>query len=391
MTQLVPLRDIAYLNPGVSPTLKERPNTTVSFLPMSAVNEDGCLVAPEERPAAAVIRGYTAFQRGDVLLAKITPCMENGKAAYLLDLPHEHGFGSTEFHVLRPKENVDGRFLFYLIWNSNFRFVAKKNMTGSAGQKRVPVSFLNELNVLLPPKLEEQKRIAAILDKANAIRRKRRQAAELADEFLRSVFLDMFGDPVLNPNQYPMKKFGDGSVGKLERGKSTHRPRNDPDLLGGPYPFIQTGDVANSKGYIRTWNRAYSELGLKQSRMWSEGTLCITIAANIAKTGILKFDACFPDSIVGFTPAAKITAEYVQFWMSFLQKTLEAQAPESAQKNINLEILRNLEILIPEPRLINSFTLIVQKVEAYIDTLAKNATYAENLASSLAANFFDLR
>lgn len=155
----------------------------------------------------------------------------------------------------------------------------------------------------------------------------------------------MFGDPVANTRSWPLNALSE--FGTVERGVSKHRPRNAPELLGGPYPFVQTGDVANCDGYVRTHSATYSELGLRQSRIWPAGTLCITIAANIAKTGILTFDACFPDSVVGFRAPEPATVEYVRVWLSFLQKTLEKNAPESAQKNINLEILRALDVPTP--------------------------------------------
>ncbi|OYX59527.1 MAG: hypothetical protein B7Y96_04845 [Comamonadaceae bacterium 32-67-11] len=104
---------------------------------------------------------------------------------------------------------------------------------------------------------------------------------------------------------------------------------------------------ASSAQRARRYSTTYSELGLSQSKLWPSGTLCITIAANIAKTGVLCFDACFPDSIVGFTADNEATVEYVRVWLSFLQKTLEDAAPESAQKNINLAILRDLQIPLP--------------------------------------------
>src|SRR5262249_8289055 len=154
------------------------------------------------------------------------------------------------------------------------------------------------LAIPLPP-LDEQRRIAAILDHADALRAKRRRALACLDTLTQSVFVDMFGNPVRNERGWPTRKLVE--LGTLDRGVSKHRPRNDPALLGGPYPLIQTGDVANSGGYITGFVATYSELGLAQSRLWPAGTLCITIAANIAKTGVLTFDACFPDSVVGFT------------------------------------------------------------------------------------------
>ncbi len=101
------------------------------------------------------------------------------------------------------------------------------------------------------------------------------------------------------PKGWEWVRFQD--IGELERGKSKHRPRNDEILFNdGKYPLVQTGDVARSNGVIKTYSNLYNEVGLKQSRLWSKGTLCITIAANIADTGVLDFDACFPDSVVGF-------------------------------------------------------------------------------------------
>lgn len=215
----VRLKDVAEVNPRVAAELKSLPDQEIAFLPMDAIGEDGSVRYQERRRAASVLTGYTLFKRGDVLLAKITPCMENGKAAFLNDLATEHGAGSTEFHVLRPGPDLDGRFLFYLIWNPAFRFKAQKRMTGSGGQKRVPADFLKDLVFNCPP-LAEQRRIAAILDKADAIRRKRQQVLALADDFLRAAFLDMFGNCFSNPKGWDRKplgaisiKFSDGPFG----------------------------------------------------------------------------------------------------------------------------------------------------------------------------------
>jgi type I restriction enzyme S subunit len=257
---------------------------------------------------------------------------------------------------VNDEAEVDRNFLIRFL-ESKAQYIDSEGK--GATVKGITLEFLKSIEIPLPP-LDEQKRIAEILDKADAIRRKRQQAINLADDFLRSVFLDMFGDPVTNPKRWGVKKFAD--IGTLDRGKSKHRPRNDPKLLGGNHPLIQTGDVANSKGYIKSYKSTYSDLGLKQSRKWSAGTLCITIAANIAKTGILTFDACFPDSVVGFKPNEQTTTEYVQVWIGFLQKVLEANAPESAQKNINLAILRDLDIPLPPINEQQKFSDIVEKL-----------------------------
>ena len=211
------------------------------------------------------------------------------------------------------------------------------------------------------PPIAEQRRIAEIMDKADALRAKRRAALAQLDTLTQAIFLDMFGDPIANPRGWPRKKLC--TLGSLDRGVSKHRPRNAPELLGGPYPFAQTGDVANCDGYIRDFSGTYSEAGLRQSKMWPAGTLCITIAANIAKTGVLTFDACFPDSVVGFRADEPATIEFVRGWLSFLQASLEDKAPESAQKNINLEILRGLDVPTPTADLRREFARRIAATE----------------------------
>ena len=171
----------------------------------------------------------------------------------------------------------------------------------------------------------------------------------------------MFGDPVSNSYDLPEATLPD--LGKFGRGVSKHRPRNDIKLLGGKYPLIQTGDVANAGLYITSYSNTYSELGLKQSKMWDKGTLCITIAANIAKTAILEFDACFPDSVVGFTANERTNNIFIHYWFSFFQAILESQAPESAQKNINLKILSELKVIVPEKKKQDEFAFFVEATD----------------------------
>jgi len=167
-------------------------------------------------------------------------------------------------------------------------------------------------------------------------------------------------------------------TGDLGRGKSKHRPRNDPKLFGGSYPFIQTGDVKAAKGVLRKFSQTYNELGLSQSKLWAEGTLCITIAANIAETCFLGIEACFPDSIVGFTTYPKIIdSKYVDYFIQSTKAKITAFAPATAQKNINLETLENL--LVPYC-LAEEQEEIVQEIESRLSICDQlEATITENL------------
>jgi type I restriction enzyme S subunit len=169
-------------------------------------------------------------------------------------------------------------------------------------------------------------------------------------------------------------------IGLLARGQSKHRPRNDPVLFqNGFMPLVQTGDVADADRTIRSYTYLYNETGVAQSRIWPKGTLCITIAATIGETGILDFEACFPDSVVGFTPSdSRISREYIEYFLRTAQKSLEEYAPATAQKNINLNILQS--ILIPLPPIEEQHRIVatVDELFSICDKLRAQVTQAEH-------------
>lgn len=185
-------------------------------------------------------------------------------------------------------------------------------------------------------------------------------------------------------------------LGDLGRGKSKHRPRNDAKLFeGGKYPFIQTGDVKAANRNITEYSKMYGEFGLQQSKLWPKGTLCITIAANIAETAFLGIDACFPDSVVGFTPFEFVSPEYVKYFIESQKLRLWAFAPATAQKNINLDTLENL--IIPYCSLneqqavvdeIDSRMTVCDSIEKTVDTALQQA---EALRQSILKQAFEGR
>ena len=232
----------------------------------------------------------------------------------------------------------------------------------------------------------EQIKICDLLDKAAQIIKTRQQQLSALDDLIKARFVEMFGDPVSNPYGLAMKKLSE--LGTLDRGRSQHRPRNAPELLNGPYPLIQTGEVAASGLYITKYQSTYSELGLKQSRMWKAGTLCITIAANIAQTAIMTFDACFPDSVVGFVPNDEVSAVYVHYWFGFFQKILEEQAPQVAQKNINLKILSDLNVIVPNQNQLSAFEAFVEQIDKSKFVIQKSLDETQVLFDSLMQQYF---
>jgi type I restriction enzyme S subunit len=198
------LIDVCDINPTKKEIEDVNDNTEVSFLPMAGVSEDGILLSMQKKKLKEVRKGFTYFRDGDVLFAKITPCMENGKRWLANSLINGIGFGSTEFHVLRSNSEVTSEWLYYFISRQNFRDEAEKNMTGTAGQKRVPRQFLENLMLLVPP-VEVQKRLTESLTKMDKLRQKRDHANQTANKLLQAVFLQMFGDPQTNPKKWELK------------------------------------------------------------------------------------------------------------------------------------------------------------------------------------------
>lgn len=255
----------------------------------------------------------------------------------------------------------DPKFIWYLLQ----LFDLSRFSTGTG----VPTLNRNDVHkevVSVPQSLDEQKRIVAILDEAfEGIDRARANAEanlsdaqELFDNSLQVVFSRVrASSPAMTLSEAALS-FG--------RGKSRHRPRNDPKLYGGNYPFVQTGEIRNSDGIVKSHSQTYNDLGLAQSKLWPAGTVCITIAANIAETAILGFPACFPDSIIGMVcNPAKSTPEYTELMLRYFSTDLKAQGKGSAQDNINLATFEQTKFPFPalaeQERTVNQLSGIAQE------------------------------
>lgn len=271
----------------------------------------------------------------------------------------DFGAGADGIKVIQPKsDSLNIKYLYYATKYLTLRIRDK----GYA--RHYQFIEKQELNV---PSLDEQQHIVSRIEKlfssldnaVETLQKTKEQLAVYRQAVLKEAFegrltshlkiraplqwVDIEKDsslPLL-PDEWryvSLKELGD-----LGRGKSKHRPRNDPKLfIDGKYPFIQTGDVKAARKYITEYSNQYGDFGLQQSKLWPKGTLCITIAANIAETAFLGIDACFPDSVVGFTPNKNILAEYIRYFIESQKLRLWAFAPATAQKNINLDTLENL-------------------------------------------------
>ena len=271
--------------------------------------------------------------------------------------------------ILNERE-LSKEFLFYCLTFFDWIKAAEndvklKGMTlNKAKLKVMPVSF---------PPLPEQQRIVTLLDEAFDGIATARAHAEKNLQNARAIFESHL--------QSVFAQRGDGWLDKtLEqisttfgRGKSRHRPRNDPALYGGKYPFIQTGDVRNAGHFITEFSQTYSEAGLAQSKLWPKGTICITIAANIAETGILDFDACFPDSVIGVVPnPAEAEVGFVEYLLQSFKVRIQALGQGSAQANINMGTFENERFPFPS-------VAVQRQIVAKLDDLSAETQRLESL------------
>lgn len=182
-------------------------------------------------------------------------------------------------------------------------------------------------------------------------------------------------------------------LGEVSRGRSKHRPRNDPSLFGGKYPFIQTADVKAANFYITEYDTTYNEKGLAQSRLWNPGTLCITIAANIADTGILAMDACFPDSVMGFLPYEGIAdVRFVKYCFDILQQNCKKISQGAAQDNLSWEKLSTILFPAPPIEVQTKIADILSTYDNLIENNKKQIKLLEEAAQRLYKEWFvDLR
>jgi len=178
-------------------------------------------------------------------------------------------------------------------------------------------------------------------------------------------------------------------LGSLARGKSRHRPRNDPSLYGGLWPFFQTGDVKEAELYLRNFTQTYNEVGLAQSKLWPVGTLCITIAANIAETAILGIPGCFPDSIVGFIPDPKKSdARFIKYFIETLKIGMQNASKGTTQDNLSVDKLMTFDFVVPNVEEQRRIASILSAYDDLIENNTRRIAILEEMARRIYEEWF---
>ena len=356
------LGDICIINPK-TPVIDD--NCTVSFVPMPRVGENGEFDASDIKMYHEVKKGFTYFQNGDILFAKITPCMENGKGAVARSLENGIGFGSTEFHVLRPKDNLaTSEWIYYLLSWSAFRKEAEKNMTGSAGQKRVPKSFLENYDVALPSK-EEQKNQADTLAKIDRIISLRKEEINKLDELVKSRFIELFGTIHDNKLGYEIKTLQD--VCEQIKDGTHQTPTYTDDRVNG-YRFLSSKDVTTGKidwthlKYIpeELHNELYARIAPKK------GDILLAKNGTTGIAAIVDRDEIF-DIYVSLALLRPIEINAVYLWAAINSVETKQQFDSSLKgigvPNLHLGEIKKARIIVPPIEDQNAFATFVEQVD----------------------------
>jgi type I restriction enzyme S subunit len=309
------------------------------------------LVKPPELQDAWLNSAEDGLSESGAILARVLPlrsilvsCIGNLGKVGINVIPVAF---NQQINAILPNEQAAiPEFMFYQALSCGFKEQLEASATGTT-ISIVNKSKFNDIEVVLPS-LSDQQEIVTKLDEAfeciavaNANAEKNLQNARaLFDSHLQSIFTRRGAGWKEKTLEEVAITFG--------RGKSKHRPRNAPHLYGGKYPFVQTGDIRNADHIITGYSQTYSSAGLAQSRLWPKGTICITIAANIAETAILGFDACFPDSIIGVVADPK-QAEigFIEYLLQSFKVRIQAMGKGSAQDNINLGTFENEKFPFP--------------------------------------------
>ena len=282
------------------------------------------------------------FQVGDILFGELRYLRKGAQADF-------DGISSTDVLVFRAEqEGCAHEFLKYLVHADEF-IVTRSQQRLWRSTSPYLMAFIAGIPADSFPDSPSRKKIAHVLSTVQRAIEAQEQIIQTTTELKKALMHKLFteglrGEPQkqteigLVPESWELVRLGE--ISKIERGKFSHRPRNEPRFYGGAYPFVQTGDVAKCDGYIRSYTQTLNEDGLAISKIFPAGTILITIAANIGFTGILNFDSACPDSLIGITPDENMQTEFLNYYLITQQPKMDLLAPKGTQKNINIQFLK---------------------------------------------------
>lgn len=368
----IALGDVVDLIMGQAPSSKDC-NFDKQGTPFVKVGEFGVI-----RP---VIREWTTnplrmARRTDVLLCVV------GATCGKINLGEECAIGRSVAAIRPNPSKLDQFYLYYFLMT-----LVERLRAGSVGAAQTVISkdMVGTLQIPFPP-LQEQQRIVGILDEACEGIATAKAKAEKNLQNARDLFESQLQDAFTKRGPGWSEKRLVEIANEFGRGKSKHRPRNDPSLYNGPYPFVQTGDISNADHWLTDYSQTYSERGLAQSRIWPRGTICIAIVgATVGETAILNFDACFPDSVIGIVVNDKVAnEEYVEFLLQSYKALLKEKGKGTARDNINLGTFENQKF--PFPNLKQQ-----EEIVAKLNAISENVQRLESIYQQKLAALEDLK
>ncbi len=338
--------------------------------------------------------GGTKFRNGDTLLARITPCLENGKTAQVRFLNDgEVGFGSTEYIVLRAKEGVsDSDYIYYLSTSPKFREIAIQSMVGSSGRQRVQQDVLEKAELHIPP-LDEQRKIAGILsaldDKIELNNKINRNLEAQAQAIFKSWFIDF--EPFKNG------KFIDSELGKIPEGWSIDRlgsvcecvlggtpSRSHKEYWGGNIPWINSGKTNEFR--VISPSEFISDEALKKSAtkfLPKKTTILAITGATLGKVSLLEIGACANQSVVGILENDDLPYEYIYRYISHNIEKIISHQTGGAQQHINKDNIKNFHIILPPKFELKRYKMLVEHLYNEITTLVFQSRFLSQLRDTL--------
>ncbi len=384
----VSLGELAEINPSKNQLISALVGKNISFVGMADVSESGEINTDNIKSYEEVKTGYTYFQENDILFAKITPCMENGKGAIARNLHNGLAAGSTEFHIVRVNPSLaDTQFISKILVSEILRKEAEKRMTGSAGQKRVPKEFLENYKIPLPP-IEEQKKIAEILDKSSNLISLRKKQIEKLDMLVKARFLEMFGDPTTNPKGFTKRRLADEC--DIVTGNTPSRQVSS--YYGNYIEWIKSDNINTPSVYLTTATEYLSKEGLMVGRSVEAGSILMTCIAGslscIGNVAIADRKVSFNQQINGIVPKKNnVWFMFEQFELSkaYIQSTINMALKGILSKGQ----LSELEFIFPSIELQSDYGNFVQQVEKQKTQLQKGLEKLELTYKALMQQYFN--